>query len=729
MAEAAQDKRDSGRILTWRTLVFGMGGVFIMSGLAPYHDNVLGNTMMVGNHMPGGVFTYMIFLGLFWNGLWKIADRVFGTGGGLTRALSLSTRELVVVMAVTLVACFPPTSGLGRYFHRMVMLPWYYLPNQPMWIEHNVLAGYLNPVLFPDPWPGSEMGADVAGYNTIYHGFFTGLASGVKPLSIAKLWDMGIVAAWAKPLASWGSLLVLLSIAIISLQFLVHRQWSKHEQLSYPVAQVAGVFCKISGPEKGVPDVFRNPLFWWGFIPAFSLLMVIYLSAWYPQSIPSLQQMLPSFKNWGLPVLNHFPVIGKFPDVWGLNGGTLYFTIVGLAYFVSSEISLTMGFSLFLAVGFYYVFYLFTGQVIDSGWTEASRAGAYIGYTGILVYTGRNYYKTVFGKALGLNRKPRADGVDADEEALSVTAARTLLVAFAAFTVALSWICQSWIMALFYALLTMIMYLVLSRIVCETGVPFIQAAWNPGPFIIKLLGPAAAGPKALTYMLYSSGILTQDPRESLMPYAATGVKIAEDNKVKLRRLFWIVIGATILALAISWLSCTYTFYNHNPWSDGWGSVHPVKNYLNTAAQNFNDMKVSGVFEKSADASPLARLGMASVNSTNVWPLRFFVGGMLAVVALAMIRFRFSKFPIHPVIMLVGGTYPALCSYTSFLIGWFVKALVTRFGGGGVYQRLKPLFIGLIAAELFMIGLTVFIAFVYYWIYGTRPPANVGLMPG
>ena len=34
-------------------------------------------------------------------------------------------------MAVTLVACFPPTSGLGRYFHRQIMLPWYYLMNKP----------------------------------------------------------------------------------------------------------------------------------------------------------------------------------------------------------------------------------------------------------------------------------------------------------------------------------------------------------------------------------------------------------------------------------------------------------------------------------------------------------------------------------------------------------------------------------------------------------------------
>jgi hypothetical protein len=47
----------------------------------------------------------------------------------------------------------------------------------------------------------------------------------------------------------------------------------------------------------------------------------------------------------------------------------------------------------------------------------------------------------------------------------------------------------------------------------------------------------------------------------------------------------------------------------------------------------------------------------------------------------------------------------------------------------VYQKLKPLFIGLIAAELFMVGVTVIIDFAYFAIHGTRPPVSVAIMPG
>ena len=721
---ATPQESKAERILTWRSVLFGTLGIFIMSGLASYHDDILGGTYMVGNHMPGGAFTYMIFLGLFWNGFWKLLDSLFKTGGGLTRAMALSTRELVVVMVVTLVACFPPTSGLGRYFHRMIMLPWYYLQNKVTWGTHGLLSEYMNHRLFPTPWPGA--GTESEGYDLIYRGFFTGLASGSELLSIRDLWDRGIIGAWARPMSIWGPLLILLSIAIISLQYLVHRQWAKHEQLGYPVAQVAASFCKISGPTKGVPDIFRNPLFWCGFVPVLSLLLVMYLAAWYPQQVPTLAQMFPAFKSWSLPLTTYIPILKKAPDVWPFSSQTIYFTIIGLAYFVSSEISITMGLSMIMQVLFCVGFFVATGEMVDSGWMGASRSGAYIGYSAILIYTGRNYFSTVFGKALGFNRRPRSEGVSEDDEAVSITAARVLLAAFIGFTMVLAWCCQSWLMAIFYSLATMVMYLVLSRIVCESGIPFIQAAWTPGAIILRLIGPAAAGPHALNFMLYSSGILTQDPRECLMPYVATGAKMADDNGVRLKKLYWIVIGSVILALVVAWFSCTYSYYNYNPMSNTFAAQNPPTTYLDTSAQQFQQMKLSGVFEKSLEASPLGRLKMVSAVKMD---LRFFIAGFAAVMLFSLIRFRFSKFPIHPILFLVAGTYPCMLSWSSFLLGWFIKTLVVRFGGGGVYQKLKPLFIGLIAAELFMVGMMVLIDFVYFGIYGAKPPVTINIMPG
>ena len=55
---------------------------------------------------------------------------------------------------------------------------------------------------------------------------------------------------------------------------------------------------------------------------------------------------------------------------------------------------------------------------------------------------------------------------------------------------------------------------------------------------------------------------------------------------------------------------------------------------------------------------------------------------------------------------------------SFLGGWAVKALVTKYGGAAWYQRLKPFVFGLIAGEM-LGGVTPMVVGMMYW----RSPAN------
>jgi len=57
---------------------------------------------------------------------------------------------------------------------------------------------------------------------------------------------------------------------------------------------------------------------------------------------------------------------------------------------------------------------------------------------------------------------------------------------------------------------------------------------------------------------------------------------------------------------------------------------------------------------------------------------------------------------------------------SFGIGWAIKALVSKYGGGHMYQRLKPLMIGLIAGSMVAKFLPMIIGTVYYLITGHSP---------
>jgi hypothetical protein len=691
------------RAITARSLLFGLLGVLLMSGLAGYHDSRYGSPLMIGNHMPGGAFTYMMFVAVVWNGL----------AGRVHRSLALNPHELTVVLMMTLVACFPPTSGLFRYFHRMLTLPWHYLPGRPDWIEHGVLTR-LNPDLFPSPAPHFVHGV-LQSDEVVYQGMFTGLARGTKVLGLHQL----PLTAWLPCLAYWGPLVFLVSLCVIALQFLVHQQWAHHEQLSYPVAQVAGSFCARSDGRRGVPDVFRNRLFWWGLVPVLLLYTVEFLSRKYPLDVPGLATILPNLKSWNVPLVAKVPVLKNVPDLWALSGQSLFFTIVGLAYFVSSEISLTMGLaSIILAavgLGYFYV----VGTPLTGVDLEVGRAGSYLGYTLILLYTGRTYFRAVLARAL-LNR----GAFDASSPA--VLAARVLVLAFAGFVTVLWRMGCDFPVALCYGLTLIMLFFVFTRIICETGIPFMQAGWVPGRIMISLFGPAAIGPGPLALLMWVNVVLVQDPRECLMPYVATGVKVADDNGIKLRRAFAIIVGAVALALAVSFLSSSYTLYNFSAMSDGWASNSAVTIPFDHVARLFSEMKETQEFGAGEAATGIGKLALIRANPSD---LRFFAAGILLVVGCSVLRFRFSRFPIHPVLFMLWNTYPSMQTWASFLLGWFVKTLIVRFGGGGVYQRLKPFFIGLISGELLSIGLHIVMNIAYHLCFGESSSVKVGILPG
>ena len=58
-----------------------------------------------------------------------------------------------------------------------------------------------------------------------------------------------------------------------------------------------------------------------------------------------------------------------------------------------------------------------------------------------------------------------------------------------------------------------------------------------------------------------------------------------------------------------------------------------------------------------------------------------------------------------------------------------KTGFVRFGGGGVYQKCKPLFVGLIAGEILVIGITIAMDFEYYLATGSQSPVRIWFMPG
>jgi len=690
--------------LTWRALAFGLLGIWIVVAGAVFHENVLlsSNVWMISHHMPSVVFSYLMLLALVWNG-W-ICRRLPGW--------RLYPGELLVVMAMCMLACFPASAGLARHSLRNLILPWYYLPGQPDWERYGLLEKLIAPGLFPAPAPYRDVNGVLVLDELVYRGFFAGLSHGNEWVGLAAIpWK-----AWLVPMLYWGPLLAFMGLSIISLAFIVHRQWAHHEQLSYPIAQVARTFWEREDSRPGVPDIFRNRLFWVGFVPLLTLYSLDYISCWFPQAVPGLEEILPNFKKWAFPVYEKFPLLKNCPYSTYLRFQRINFAVVGLMYFTSTEVSLTMGLSQILLALTGLFFLGIAGRPLTANEVVLSSAGGYFGYTLILLYVGRRYYAAVFRQAF---RHRCSEGADWS----AVMAARMLVLSFAGFVLVLTMMGVDLVMAIAYGLTLMMLFLVLTRIICETGIPLMQTTWTPPNVVISVFGAAATGPKSLTLLSWINTIIAQDARESLMPYLATDIHMADQGRLRLRRLMFLAIGTVALAVVIMFVMGLWLHYNTSPFVEPWSGVQVPKYPFKEAAQWISGLEISGQLPDSLEASALGRLKMTSSQPGAIPSL---LTGCLLVLAFSAIRFRFARFPIHPVLFVTWGTYPAGIWWASYLIGWFVKSLVLRLGGGRSYHRLKPVFIGIIAAELIAVSLVVVVDFVFYWITGqpTGVTANI-----
>ena len=555
-----------------------------------------------------------------------------------------------------------------------------------------------------------RLNASTKDYERVYTGMTQGLPVGDETLPLSET----PVRDWLPALAFWVPLVLLFTLAILMLQLIVHRQWSHHEQLNYPIAAVATSLLQRTSNSL-FSDIFHNRLFWFGLAPILLLHLLNYAAVWFPGWVPFVTL------HWGQwDVVQHlFPQVHQAGGASALGFGDLYFAVIGLAFFISSEVSFSMGIVGFVVVLLNLGYYSQTGTTTD---LASARSGAYIGYALILLYTGRTYYWAVARKAIGLG------GGAGGDHAEPVWAARLFLLAFAGFTAVLvGAFGLDWFVALAYALTLMVFFLVFTRVVCEAGVPFLQAGWQPAQLLANTLGLSALGAAPLVMIYYLGVILSQDPRECLMPFAANAFKMAENTGVKRLRLAGVGFVVIAVALGVGLLATCWGMYNFGSTKDSWAQMVVGIN-VGEAARGVNTLVETGQYASTTAASGLEKIPLIADNVGKGKELGWIAVGLVAVVVFSLIRFRWAGFYLHPIIFLVWDTYPANRVWMSFFIGWIAKELVVRFGGGRVYQNLKPLFIGLIMGELLAVAVTLSVGWIYHLTTGLMPK-TMGIFAG
>ena len=551
-------------------------------------------------------------------------------------------------------------------------------------------------------------------------GFVQGLGVGTEHISTDQVpWS-----AWAGPLAFWLPFIVVLLAAIVCLSLVVHRQWSKHELLPYPIALFTDTLMPAAdAPPHTRASVMKQNVFWIGAGIVLAIHLTNYAFQWAPKHLFSIPT---SFDFWSLSEL--FPTI-RAGGGWFLFRPKLYFIVIGLAYFVANDVSLSFAVGPVLwtvIVGLFAGYGLsMTAPVEGTGyWMGVTPRvfmvfGACLGVFLVLAYTGRRFYKSVALKAFG-----RGTGDEVGE--VEMWAFRAFVALIVVFVAMLAWGADVGLFyALLYTMMAVIGFVVTARVIAETGLFHIQIMVFPCIILWGLFGARLIGVKTLLVMQIVSVVLFIDPRESLMPYMANSLKLLERRGSSLGKPGIFAVVAIVVGLAVGLPVTLYIQYDQGLTGDYWAEQMVPKMPFQNAASLRSKLEAQGLAETPAPGEEPAQRSSFRPSGICVWSL---IAGLVLVLLFTVARLRLTWWPLHPLMFALWATNHVKHFAVSFFIGWLVKGLVVKYGGNHMYDRLKPLMVGLIAGEVLGAFAPCIVGFIYYLITG-EPPKPYQVLPG
>ncbi len=475
--------------------------------------------------------------------------------------------------------------------------------------------------------------------------------------------------SWLAPLGSWYLFFMALTLMMICLNVILHRQWSIHERLEYPMVQLPlAIVGRDEGSRSGMPTLLHRPLMWVGFGVPFVLL-----------GLKGLHHYIPA-----VPVL-FTPSFGSLEILEGLSLSLFTnYAWVGISYLVSLDISLSI-----------WVFFVL-GRLQDTLFTKFGVAPTEqlsfysLGSTADLAHqaTGACFVFVLVGLWMARrhlrdvwNNTVHGDAVDDAEELMPYRLAVIgLAVSFAVVSI---WLWASGIPLIVlpaFLLSCIVFYILVTRVIATAGVATARAPMISAFVVISGVGSTLIGAKGLAALALTY-VWQGEMRLFPMIMTANGLKLAEAVRGPKGRLFWgMLIAVTVSLAGATWMTLDLA-HTH-------GGVNLDKFLMNDQANRlFNDM---------------ARHVRQPVGPD--WRGWGFTGLGAAIEAMLIgAQYRFAWWPLHPIGFIISNGWLTGQIWFAVFIGWGAKSQIMKYGGTRTYLRLKPLFLGLILGEAVSAG--------------------------
>jgi hypothetical protein len=513
---------------------------------------------------------------------------------------------------------------------------------------------------------------------------------------------------WRGPAKFWVPFVILIFVFAMSLTRIMHRQWSRNELLSYPIAQV-GEALVIGQPRRALPDVCYKRSFWVGCIITGFIYFMNGLHSRFPLWVAVPMEF--EYRD----IVKEFPFLYRYcgTEAYSFFRGFVWPFAVGIAVLVPTEISLTcwLGYILMiLGAGFHF---LFTGDAVTAGDQRTIQIGMYLAAVAVILYLGRHEYANILRlavmpwKAIG---HPLAG---------AAMACRIFVISFAGLWIMLTLAGLDWVIALALVCGFSILVIITARVTAEVGMPWL-ANFNGMARLLpmQILGPVAIGPQALIIIASIGGTLDFDASNTVAAQETTFGRLKERLETRKSKL---LVNVAIYTGLIGTLVFGVFFTLWNNYSFGAQIEGTTRSILVTsmssASREVNRLQAEGTAAKVQEVKGLRKL--ASINTEGrFW--RYVTYGVVIILACTLMRLRFAWWPFHPIPFLLTNTWALSRIYQSFLIGWVIKVAILKIAGGDFYSRSRPFFIGLIMGQLVMGTIMVMVGGAEYLIFHVRP---------
>ena len=614
----------------------GLGCVAVLCAATAYTDGFMAASELGGCHFPLGpaLLLFALVLPLSW------------LMGHVKKGSQWTSGEKLYAMAMMLVAAGLPTFGLALYVFPVMTAPFYMASPENKWEE----------AFFEHVPQWMAPGRD----STAIRWFYDGLPPGqVIP------WNQ-----WAVPLIAWSVLAAALYLTMFALGSILRKQWVERENLVFPLAELP---LEMVLPQRGsisATPFLANKAVWIGFAIPFIIHNLEALRVYFP-AIPQIK-------------LHNIPIFDGLTGIpWRQLRSSIYvhFSVLGFAYFLTTEVSLSLWFFWWFGRVQHFVADALGRNPQLTRLDENQYQGAFLVIVLYGLWVARGHLSQLWAALSG--RAPR-EGRGEGPEAMSVRAEFAGLLVGGVVTVI--WLCVAG-MSLVTAIASFVLFLVIcwgmARLVVESGIMFAKAVqMRPTLMFTALVGARAFSPSDLTALSFVEYVFMYDLKSFLMPQIMHSLKIADEAKMDRRHLYWaLAIGVAAAVLVSYWASLRVAY------AKGALAMHPWF-FISGPRSNAERLKTLILNPEGVEIGRLTAIAL---------------GGAFTYL-LIWLRQQFLWFPLHPIGYVVGNGYEASRMWFPFLVGWTAKALVTRYGSVQLYRSLRAPFLGLVLGEYSAAGL-------------------------